>query len=46
MRNIIQGYFVNLFTTEVGEPDPIVLAEVPQKVMQEMNDGLLGPLFI
>lgn len=43
MRNIIQGYFQNLFTTKVGEPDPTALAEVQHKVTQEMNEGLLAP---
>ena len=28
MRNIIQNYFENLFTSEVGDPDPSVLADV------------------
>ena len=43
MSNIIQGYFQNLFTTEVGEPDPTVLVEVQRKVTREMNEGLLAP---
>jgi hypothetical protein len=43
MCNIVQNYFVNLFTSEVGDLDPIVLADVQRSVTQDMNSGLLAP---
>jgi ribonuclease HI len=43
MRNIVQNYFENLFTSEVGEPDPSVLADVNRAVTQDMNMGLMAP---
>ena len=36
-RNIVQNYFVNLFTSEVGEPDPTVLSDVRRSVTSDMN---------
>ena len=43
MCSIVQDYFGNLFTSELGEPDPIVLADVQRCVTQDMNTGLLAP---
>jgi len=43
MRSIVQEYFGNLFTSEVGEPNPAVLFDVRQCVSQDMNTGLLAP---
>lgn len=42
MGNIIQGYFQNLFSSEVGDPDSSVIAEVPRRITPEMNEGLLN----
>jgi len=41
MRNIIQNYFENIFTSEVGDPDPSVLADVSRSVTPDMNSGLM-----
>jgi len=43
MCSIVQDYFGNLFTSEMGEPDPGVLADVQRYVTQDMNTGLLAP---
>lgn len=40
MLYIVQHYFENLFTSEVGEPNPGVLSDVQQNVTPSMNDGL------
>lgn len=43
MRNIVHGYFVNLFTSEVGDHDPAILSDVSRCVSEDMNTGLLAP---
>lgn len=43
MCNIVKGYFENLFTAEVGVPDPSSLADVRRLVTPDMNTGLLAP---
>jgi hypothetical protein len=43
MCNIMQNYFENLFTTEVGDPDPNVLSDVQRLVTPDMNSGLMVP---
>jgi hypothetical protein len=42
MRNIIQNYFENLFASQVGDPDPSVLADVYRSVTLDMNSGLMA----
>jgi hypothetical protein len=39
MCNIMQNYFENLFTTEVGDPDSNVLSDVQRLVTPDMNSG-------
>ena len=39
----ISGYFAGLFSTEIEEPDPELLAKVVPKVTDVMNDRLLQP---
>ena len=43
MRNIVHDYFVNLFTSEVGDHDPAILSDVNRCVSEDMNTGLLAP---
>jgi len=43
MCNIVQNYFENLFSTEVGEMDNNILADVCRKVTPEMNVELTAP---
>jgi Mg2+ and Co2+ transporter CorA len=43
MCNIVQNYFENLFTTEVGDLDPNVLSNVQRLVTPDMNSGLMAP---
>jgi len=43
MCNIVQNYFENLFTSEVGDPEPSVLSDVQSSVTQDMKDGLMVP---
>jgi len=43
MCSIVQDYFGNLFTSELGEPHPAILADVQRYVTQDMNTGLLAP---
>lgn len=43
MCNIVQDYFENLFTSEVGDLDPSVLLDVRRSVTPNMNIGLLAP---
>jgi len=42
MCNIVQDYFENLFTSEVGEPDLGVLLDVQRNVTPDMNAGLMA----
>jgi hypothetical protein len=42
MCNIVQDYFENLFTSEVGDPDPGVLSDVQRNVTPDMNIGLMA----
>ena len=39
----ISGYFAGLFSTEIEEPDPELLAKVVPKVTDVMNDRLIQP---
>lgn len=39
----IQGYFENLFTSEVQQTDPAVLQKVNRKVTSQMNDYMMAP---
>jgi len=43
MCNIVQNYFENLFSIEVGEMDNNILANVCRKVTPEMNVELTAP---
>ena len=43
MKNHILGYFSNLFTSEVNQPNHEVLSLVKRKVMNDMNRALLAP---
>ena len=43
MKNHIKGYFANLFTSQVAQPNPEVLSLVRRKVTDEMNIALLAP---
>lgn len=43
VRPMILDYFVNLFSSEVHETDPNLLAKVHTHVTVEMNDMLLSP---
>lgn len=44
MCEMVKDYFTDLFTSEVGEPDPEVFTDVERKVSSEMNRELLRPL--
>jgi hypothetical protein len=43
MCNIVQKYFENLFTIEVGDSDPNVLSDVQCLVTPDMNSRLMAP---
>ena len=43
MKNYIKGYFSKLFTSEVLQPDPVVLSLVKRKMTDEMNRALMAP---
>ena len=46
MRNHITGYFSNLFTSQVAQPNPDVLSLVRREVTDEMNIALLAPYMV
>ena len=39
----VSDYFAGLFSTEIDEPDPVVLQKVVPKVTDVMNDQLMRP---
>lgn len=43
LKGRIVDYFSNLFSSEVPQPDPVVLSRVKRCVTQNMNDALLAP---
>jgi hypothetical protein len=42
MCGLVHDYFVELFTSEVVEPNDDVMADVQRLVIDEMNRGLLA----
>lgn len=42
LKQLISGYFINLFSSEVQSPDLNVLSRVHPRVTQEMNTALLA----
>jgi hypothetical protein len=43
LKSYIKGYFSNLFTSEVSQPNPEVISLVTRKVTNEMNNALMAP---
>ena len=43
LNPMVSDYFAGLFSTEVDEPDPDLLAKVVPKVSDEMNEQLQKP---
>ena len=43
LNPMISQYFAGLFSTEIDEPDPVVLDKVVQKITEGMNEDLLKP---
>jgi hypothetical protein len=41
--NIVHNYFVNLFTSEVGDHDLTILSDVSRCISKDINAGLLAP---
>ena len=46
MNPHIQSYFEHLFTSEVNQTDPTLLAKVETKVIEHMNSMLLAPFTV
>ena len=43
MKDLVQSYFTNLFTSEVNHLGPEVLSDVGRRVSDEMNNELMAP---
>ena len=43
MREMVQHYFVNLFSSETQEVDLVVLSDVNRRVTTDMNQILMAP---
>ena len=43
LKSHVTSYFANLFTSDVLDPDPVILSRVKKYVTWEMNDVLLKP---